>query len=285
MLFEFTEFAVRGILLGVTYGLVALPIALLFATTDCVDMAVGGYAVLAAAATLLVPGPQGMALGIVVAVAASAVTGFIALKINKPGTGDSMTGVLASYGLAVFLESLVLSWRGPDPMVHQSFEVWWNFAGLRLDPQFGINVVVSLLCLGGLSLLLFHTPYGRSMRASAINPFGATLAGVPVWWVWFSTYLLGGILAALAGILIVRTTGITYNVGLPLTLSSFAAAVLFGLQGPSRAFLGGLTMGLIEALSSGYLPGAWGSSIPLLFVFVVLASGRASKSAVVGARA
>ena len=123
------------------------------------------------------------------------------------------------------------------------------------------------------------------MRASAVNPLGATLAGIPVWSIWFATYLIGGALAAVAGILIVKTTGITYNTGLPLTLSSFAAAVLFGLRGPSRAFLGGIAMGLIEAISSGYLQGAWASSVPLLFIFIVLASGRASTQALVSARA
>jgi branched-chain amino acid transport system permease protein len=285
MLFELTEFVVRGILLGVTYGIVALPIALLFATTDSVDMAVGGYAVLAAALVLLVPGPLGIVLAIAAAILASAVTGLVALKINNPGAGDPMTCVLASYGLATFLESFVLTMRGPDPMIDQGSATWWNIAGIRIDPQFGINCAVAIICLVALWFLLFRTPYGRAMRASAVNPFGATLVGIPVWRVWFSTYLIGGALAALAGILIVKTTGITYSTGLPLTLSSFAAAVLFGLQGPSRAFLGGLVMGLIEALSSGYLHGAWGSGIPLLFIFIVLASGRASKQSLVGARA
>lgn len=285
MLFEFAEFTVRGILLGLTYGLVALPIALLFVTTDSVDMAAGGYAVLAAAVVLLVPGPIGIALAVAAGILASAITGLVSLKINRPGSGAAMTGVLASYGLAVFLESFVLTVRGPDPMISQSFTTWWNFGGLRIDPQFGINCVVSLACLAALWFLLFRTSYGRAMRASAINPFGATLAGVPVWRVWFLTFLIGGALSALAGVLIVKTTGITYNNGLPLTLSSFAAAVLLGLGGPSRAFLGGIVMGVIEGLSSGYLNGAWGSSVPLIFIFLILASGRASKQALVGARA
>jgi branched-chain amino acid transport system permease protein len=284
-MFELIEFVVRGALMGVIYGLVALPIALLFVTTDSVDMAVGGYAVLAAATVITIGGPLGIVAAIAVGILASAVTGFIVLKINKPGAGDPMTGVLASYGLATFLESFVLTGRGPDPMISQSFDVWWNIAGVRLDPQMAINGAVALLSLGALGFLLFRTPYGRSMRASAVNPLGATLAGVPVWRVWFSTYLIGGALAAIAGVLIVKTTGITYNNGLPLTLSSFAAAVLFGLQGPARAFLGGVAMGLIEALSSAYLAGAWASSVPLLFIFIVLASGRASKQSLVGARA
>jgi branched-chain amino acid transport system permease protein len=279
------EFALRGLLLGVTYGIVALPIALLFVTTDAVDMAVGGYAVLAAATVITIPGPLGIGVAVAVAILASALTAVIALRINKPGLGDPMTGVLATYGVATFLESFVLTTKGPDPMTLQSFGKLWAIGGIRIDPQVGVNIAVGAAALAVLAVLLFRTPYGRAMRASALNPIGASLAGIPVWWVWFSTYIIGGGLAGIAGVLIVHTTGTTYNTGLPLTLSSFAAAVLFGLQGPARAFFGGVAMGLVEALSAGLLQGAWASSVPLLFIFVILASGRASKQALVGARA
>jgi branched-chain amino acid transport system permease protein len=285
LIYPLAEFVIRGVLLGMTYGVLALPIALLFVTTDAVDMAVGGYAVLAAAVVVTIAGPLGIAAAIVAAVVTSALTATIALKINRPGLGDSMTGVLATYGLATCLESFVLTTKGPDPMTRQSFGALWDLGGIRVDPQVGINITVGLSALAVLAVLLFRTPYGRSMRVSALNPMGAALAGIPVWWVWFSTYIIGGGLAGIAGVLIVHTTGTIYSVGLPLTLSSFAAAVLFGLQGPARAFMGGIVMGLIESLSSGLLPGAWGSSVPLLFIFVVLASGRASKQAIVGARA
>ena len=284
-MYQLVEFGIRGVLLGVTYGVLALPIALLFVTTDAVDMAVGGYAVLAAALVMTIAGPLGIVVALLVALLTSAVTALIALKINKPGLGDPLTGVLATYGVATFLESFVLTAKGPDPMTRQSFGALWELGGIRIDPQVGINVAVGLAALSVLAFLLFRTSYGRSMRVSALNPTGAALAGIPVWWVWFSTYVIGGGLAGISGALIVHTTGTIYSVGLPLTLSSFAAAVLFGLQGPARAFLGGVVMGLIESLSSGLLPGAWGSSVPLLFIFVVLASGRASKQAIVGARA
>jgi branched-chain amino acid transport system permease protein len=279
------EFVLRGMLLGVTYGVLALPIALLFVTTDAVDMAVGGYGVLAAAIVIALPGPLGIVVAILAAIAASVITALTALTINKPGAGDPMTGVLATYGIAIFLESFVLTTAGPDPLTLQSFGQLWDIGGIRVDPQVGVNIAVGLAALAALYVLLFRTPYGRAMRASALNPMGAALAGIPVWWVWFSTYVIGGGLAGVSGVLIVHTTGTTYSNGLPMTLTSFAAAVLFGLNGPARAFLGGIAMGLVEALSAGFLPGAWASSIPLLFIVFVLATGRASKQTLVGARA
>jgi branched-subunit amino acid ABC-type transport system permease component len=133
--------------------------------------------------------------------------------------------------------------------------------------------------------VLYGTPFGRAMRASAINPLGAALAGVPVRGIWFATYVIGGLLAGIAGILILNTTGMDYTNGLPFTLGAFGAAILFGLRSPLRAFLGGIGMGLVQAWSAGYLPGAWATAVPLIFTFLVLSSGRMSRAVIAGGRA
>src|SRR5262249_23745869 len=147
------------------------------------------------------------------------------------GHSHAIMGVLATFGAASFLESLVLTEFGKDPMIQQPFLEFWSLGGIRISPQAGINIAVGLVILGGMMWLLFYTPYGRSMRASSINPTGAMLAGIPVRLVWFSTYLIGGLLAGIAGLLILYTTGIGFDSGLPLTTTSFGAAILFGLGG------------------------------------------------------
>lgn len=271
---EFAELVVRGLLLGVTYALLALPISLLFLTTEAVDVAVGGYAVLSAALAMLIPGVSGMAAGVAAAVLASAVVSMIAMRINRPGSVNAITSVLATFGAASFVESFVLTAFGKDAMIRQPFLDYWSIAGMRVSPQAGINIAVGAVMLAATTALLYATPYGRSMRASAVNPIGAMLAGIPVHMVWSSTFLLGGLLAGISGILILYTTGIEFSSGLSLTTTSFGAAILFGLGGPLRAFGGGLTIGVAQALSAGYLPGAWASAAPLLIIFLILASGR-----------
>ena len=86
-MYELLEFGSRGILLGVTYGLLAFPISLLFIATDTVDLAVGGYAVLAGAVAMFVGESQGAALGIMMGilagVLASASVGCVSLLLGR----------------------------------------------------------------------------------------------------------------------------------------------------------------------------------------------------------
>ncbi|WP_202859989.1 MULTISPECIES: branched-chain amino acid ABC transporter permease [Sinorhizobium] len=285
-MFELLEFGIRGLFLGVTIGLIALPISILFLTTDSVDLAVGGYAVLAGAVTLMVSPTAGVLVGaiagILIAMSASAVVGLISLRLNRPGRHDHITVVLATFGAAAFLESFVLTVFGKDPIVRRPFEDLWEVFGLLLNPQVFINFAVALTILLVLSLFLYATPFGRAMRASSVNPLGASLAGIPVQGIWFSTYIIGGLLAGIAGALIVNTTGMDYMSGLSFTLGAFGAAILFGLRSPLRAFVGGIVMGMVQAYSAGYLPGAWATALPLGFIFVVLSAGRMTRSATGG---
>ncbi|MGY4471957.1 branched-chain amino acid transport system permease protein [Bradyrhizobium sp. LB9.1b] len=283
-MYELMEFVVRGAFLGVIYGLLAFPISLVFATTGSVDLAVGAYTVLAVAIAWAVGGPAGVVLGIAAAVLSSAVVGFISMRLNRPGTFDHITAVLGTFGLATFLESFILTFYGKDPMARQMFDTFWDALGVRVSPQALINIVVCLLLLLALYVLLYRTPFGRMMRASAVNPLGAALNGIPVQTIWFSTYLLGGFLAGVAGILVLYTTGADYSTGLSLTISGFGAAIIFGMNSPLRGFAGGLVTGLVQALSSAYLPGGWVTAAPMIFIFVVLALGPMNRIAATGGR-
>lgn len=281
---ELAEYLVRGALLGVAYGLLAFPVSLLFITAGSVDVALGGYAVLSAAVMYTVGGPAGAVLGIGAAMLASFGVGLVSLRLNKPGSVDHVTAVLATFGLSILLESFVLTVFGADPMVRQLFESFWNLGGLRLSPQSIINVVICGAILLALYFVLQRTPLGRAMRASAINPRGAVLNGIPVRQLWLSAYGLGGLLAGVAGLLILYTTGLSYSSALTLSIWGFGAAIIFGLRTPLRGFAGGVVIGIIQALCSGYLVGSWATAVPLLFILVVLSLGRMNQIATSGGR-
>lgn len=285
MLSAFLEYVIQGVFLGVTYGLIAFPISLLFITTDSVDLSVGAYAVVAGSVAMTLSGVAGITVGILVAIVTSVIVGAISIRLNKPNLNDPLTVVLATFGVATFIESAVLTILGKDPMIRQPFEVFWNIGTIRISPQAAINVSVGVILLGLLYYLLHRTSFGRDMRASAVNVLGAALAGIPVRAIWFGTYVVGGLLAGIAGILILYTTGTDYSAGTGLTMSGFGAAVLFGLNSPLRAFLGGLVIGIVQAVALGYLPGGWATAAPLLFIFLVLASGRMNVAKIAGGRA
>lgn len=283
-MFELTEYLIRGALLGVTYGLLAFPVSLLFSTTGSVDVALGAYAVLAAAIMYMIGGPLGALAAIGAAVFAAAIVGVISMRLNRPGHVDHVIAVMGTFGLATFMESLILTLFGTSPMIRQPFATFLDIGGIRVSPQVGINLAVCVSILAILFVVLQKTPYGRSMRASAINPVGAALNGVPVKQIWFSTYVIGGLLAGIAGVLILYTTGADYSTAFTLTIWGFGSAIIFGMRSPLRGFAGGLVIGMVQAFSAGYLPGGWATATPLLFIFVILSMGRMNQIAATGGR-
>lgn len=276
MIVELLEFAIRGALIGAIYGLLAFPVSLLFVTTETVDLAVGAYAVLAAAVAASFAAPLGIALGIAAAVVASLVVAVMSLRTGASTAKDPLAIVLMTFGVSVFLESMVLTGFGQNPWIRQPFETFWQAGPLRISPQGAVNVGVGVALMAGLYVWLYRTAAGRDMRACAANAIAATLAGIPVRRITLMTHVIGGLLAGIAGVLILYTTGASYSSGLGLTISGFGAAAILGLHSPLRSFFGGVAIGMAEALAVGYLPAGLGAAAPLLFILLVLITGKAN---------
>jgi branched-chain amino acid transport system permease protein len=272
---ELVEFVVQGILLGSAYGLVALPINVVYATTHSVDAAVGGHAVVAATTAAAIGGAAGVVLGVVAGLLSTCLVGIVYLLLRRRGDVHPITTVLATFGIAFALQGLVLLLHGRDPVVGHAFSRNWNSFGLSLYPQSVINLFFGLLVMVAVAFVLSRTPLGRALRACADSAQGAQLAGLSLSGLQFAAILMGGALASVAGILLLYTTGVTYTAGLNITLTAIAAAVLFGFKGPIHGFAGGLLFGVVQALVTGYTSGGLAAAVPFFFIFVVLSLGKA----------
>lgn len=267
------EYLVRGLLNGAVYALLALPMSLLFATAATVDFAIGAYALIAAAVATSVAGPLGLIAAMLSALAASVVMAGIFAWLKRSGE-EGIRVALASFGLSVAIASVVLIVWGTRPFVRPTFATFFEIGGLRINPQGLINVAISVSMVVLLYYLLRRTNLGRMMRAAASNPGGAELSGIPVLGVQCATILAGGLLGGTAGLLILHSSGMDFTASLSLTFIGFAAAIIFGIQSPVRSLLGGLAMGVIEALSAGYTTGMVTSMVPSLFMLIILMTGQ-----------
>ena len=123
----------------------------------------------------------------------------------------------------------------------------------------------------GLLYLFFHrTLIGKAMRAAADNPFGAVLIGISVRRVVALAFALSGALGAMAGILITPITSMSYDTGVMLGLKGFAAAVLGGYGSFLGAVVGGLILGVLEALGAGYISSASKDAIAFVILLFIL---------------
>lgn len=278
---QFIEYVIYGLLLGVSYGLVALPVSLVYATTRTIDSAVGAHAMVAGIVAGTVGGLAGIVLGLAAGMVTAAVAGVLYITMKRRDVDNPISVVLVTFGLGLVLESVILSTHGHDPVVVHSARRFWEVGGVSLNPQSLLNLTIGLCITALLVLALKHTRFGRGLRACADNPVGAALGGIPVARMQFLAIALGGLLAGAAGVLLVNSTGLTAFSHLSLTLTAIGAAVIFGFKGPVHNFAGGLVFGTVEGLVGGYGSSSLTRAIPFAFLLLVLAVGRQT---VVGVR-
>lgn len=169
---------------------------------------------------------------------------------------------VASLGVAFAIRALMLIIWGPEPRTYVS--------GIHLAQSYPFGIVlktdqifimaVALFLAVAVYFLLFHTKLGKAMRAMADNPDLALVSGINTDRVVTWTWVIGGALMAVAGVLLALQANLKPELGFVLLLPLFASAILGGIGKPQGAFLGALVVGVsqevsIEFFSAGYKPG------------------------------
>lgn len=267
------EFSIYGIFLGVAYGLIACPLSLVFTTSGILDVAMGSYAVLAAAIAYSTNslGPVSIILGIVASMAAATILGIYCSLLERQFPKDKLVVIFATFAFSFVLGSLVLTYYGTTSFHRDLFTNTLVVSNIRMPLQYLVNLSLGVAMALVIYLLLNRTSFGIQMRACSDNEQGALLNGIFVRRIKLTTFLLGGFLAGVAGILMLYTIGLTFDSGLSLTIMAIGSALLFGLTRPLLAFGGGIIIGIIESLSYGFGTGAMGAIIPLIFILLTLA--------------
>jgi branched-chain amino acid transport system permease protein len=193
---------------------------------------------------------------------------------NSPRLAPLITAI----GMSLLLQTFAMIIWKPNPKSYPSM--------LPTEPfQFGGAVIsvtqVTILATTAITLALLmwlvnHTNLGRAMRATAENPRVAALMGIKPDMVISATFIIGAMLAAIAGVMWASNYGtVQHTMGFMPGLKSFVAAVMGGIGNLAGAVLGGIVLGLIESLGAGYLGkltgGVLGSQYSDIFAFVMLA--------------
>ena len=286
----FTQQLINGLVLGSIYALVALGYTMVYGILELINFAhgevtmIGAMVALSAIGALLgvspdLPGLLVVVAGLLVAIPACMALAFGIEKIAyRPlRRAPRLAPLITAIGVSIILQNLAMLVWGrqyvsfPPILPRSQHEI----LGAHItDLQIAI-VVLSLLTMAGLWLLVEKTRLGRAMRATAQSKEVAELMGVNVDRVISSTFVIGAAIAALAGVMVSAYYGLAhYYMGFMLGLKAFSAAVLGGIGNIAGAILGGLLLGVIEALGAGYIGdltgGFLGSHYQDVFAFFVL---------------
>jgi branched-chain amino acid transport system permease protein len=164
--------------------------------------------------------------------------------------------LITAIGISIILQHVaMLVWsRNPLPFPQILANPIFEIAGATISAVQIAIIVLSLLMMGGLTLLVYRTKLGVAMRATSENPQVAGLMGIDINRVISMTFIIGAGLGAMAGVMVGTYYGQAhYTMGALLGLKAFCAAVLGGIGNLAGAMLGGMLLGVVEALGTGYI--------------------------------
>jgi branched-chain amino acid transport system permease protein len=225
------------------------------------------------------PGWVLLLLSLVCAIVVCCVLNFTIEKVAyRPlRNAPRLAPLITAMGMSLLLQTLaMIVWKPnpkPFPILLPSEPI--NLGGAVISVVQIVILVTTVVILLSLLWLVNRTKLGRAMRATAENPRVAALMGVRPDMVISATFVIGAALAAVAGVMWAANYGtVQHSMGFLPGLKAFTAAVLGGIGNLTGAMVGGLLLGLIEAIGAGYLGdltgGVLGSHYADIFAFVAL---------------
>lgn len=209
-----------------------------------------------------------------------ALTGLSAVAIDKlvfkrvRAKGGELSMVFASFGVAMIIRNILGLTFGLNPKLYSQDIVFAIVVSrdpfLLIKPDQVFTLIAALLIMFILHLVLSRTTFGYSLRAVAENPTLAQVSGINLSRMIVLIWLIGGGLAAAAGVFYGLTNQISPVLGRDLVLPIFAATIVGGIGSIYGAVLGGFLVGLASNLALVILPSGYSPAVPFLIILAVL---------------
>jgi branched-chain amino acid transport system permease protein len=281
---------INGLVLGSMYALVALGYTMVYGIIGLINFAHGEVLMVGALTSWTIigmmrealpdtPGWLILLISLVIACIVSAALNWTIEKVayrplrNSPRLAPLITAI----GMSLLLQTLAMIIWKPN---YKSFpnllpSVPYEIGGAVITVTQVMILGVTAMSLAVLVWLVNYTKLGRAMRATAENPRVAALMGVKPDVVISATFVIGAVLAAIAGVMWAANYGtVQHTMGFLPGLKAFTAAVFGGIGNLAGAVVGGILLGLIESLGAGYIGaitgGVLGSHYSDIFAFIVL---------------
>ncbi|MFK7859360.1 MAG: branched-chain amino acid ABC transporter permease [Granulosicoccus sp.] len=260
---------VTGVALGSIYGLIALGFQITYSVSGTVNFAQGSVVMLGAVSGYMLYQSAGDYHWIAypLAVVLCGVFGAIVERfLVRPFALRGNEGwLMATVAGGILLDNTALFTFGneprtfPSPLVNDTILV----VGVGLYPLQVVIPVVTLVMALGLHALFRYTKHGIALLAVVQNRRAAALMGINTQWMITASFVISGMLAGLAGLLIAPLASVHSEMGMLFGLKAFAVAILGGMTSASGIMIAGLIYGIVEALTTTY----FGSSFTAIAVF------------------
>lgn len=282
---------INGLVLGSMYALVALGYTMVYGIIGLINFAHGDVLMVGALTSWTLigwmssawAGMPGWLLLLVATLIAMVVCGALNYAIEKLAyrplrNSPRLAPLITAIGMSLLLQTFAMIIWAPNPKSYPSTlsREPIEFGGAVISVTQITILATTVITLAFLMWLVNRTNLGRAMRATAENPRVAALMGIKPDVVISATFIIGAMLAAIAGVMWASNyCTVQHAMGFMPGLKAFVAAVMGGIGNLAGAVVGGVALGLIESLGAGYLGqltgGVLGSQYTDIFAFIVLA--------------
>ncbi|WP_234263258.1 branched-chain amino acid ABC transporter permease [Hydrogenophaga sp. NFH-34] len=282
---------INGLVLGSMYALVALGYTMVYGIIGLINFAHGDVLMVGALTSWTIigwmssasPDMPGWLQLLVATLIAMVVCGALNYSIEKLAyrplrNSPRLAPLITAIGMSLLLQTFAMIIWEPNPKAYPATlsREPIELAGAVISVTQITILATTVLTLAFLMWLVNKTNLGRAMRATAENPRVAALMGIKPDMVISATFIIGAMLAAIAGVMWASNYGtVQHAMGFMPGLKAFVAAVMGGIGNLAGAVVGGIALGLIESLGAGYLGqltgGVLGSQYVDIFAFIVLA--------------
>jgi branched-chain amino acid transport system permease protein len=255
---------VQGLLLGGLYALFACGLSLMFGVMRIINLAHGDIAVLGAFLVWEVSFTYHVSpfVALLPVLPIMAVFGYILQRtvLARSLRGGPLIPLLTTFGLSIVIQNGLLQTYSPDvrslgARAGTISTKSWVINSRLAVPYIGLLVLgLAVVVLGGLQLTLRRTPFGREMRATALDPDTAALVGIPSWSVYAKATAIALATATLAGAFLAIRSTFQPSSGPTQLIFAFEAVVIGGLGSLWGTLGGGVVLGIAQTIGANIDP-------------------------------
>jgi branched-chain amino acid transport system permease protein len=273
MLSQLLQFLLAGLTVGATYALAALGYTLVYSASGMINFAQGEFIMLGAmTASALVAAGVPLLPALAIAIIFTTLVGVIMVKFAvEPARTTSMTSlIIITLGAGQVIRGVVqiALGKGNHALPGLSDDRPLHIFGAALVPQAIWIMGLALVIVVALFWYFNATMHGKALVATSHNRLAAQLVGINTMGILTFSFALSAALGAIGGVLLAPITFTSYDAGTMLGLKGFVAAALGGLGSAPGAVVGGLALGIIEAMTAAYVSSAYKDAVA--FVLIIL---------------
>ncbi len=273
---------INGLTLGVIYALIAVGYTMVYGVIELINFAHGEIYMLGAFFCVTFINALGMPFysAIIMSMLSCALLGILIdiIAYRPLRNAHRLAALITAIGMSIFLQNLAMIIWGsrPMPFAQQAVpaylaETAFKFGNVTLTWLHVFIFAITFSMMIGLNLIIQKTKVGTAMRALSQNRTCSHLMGINVNRVISFTFALGSSMGAVAGILVAVYYNTLYpTMGYVAGVKAFAAAVLGGIGSVPGAMMGGIVLGVAEALGAGYVSSLYRDGVAYAVMIAVI---------------